>query len=562
VIFLFGALVYSGSQLPSAAGPSSPEDLAALEKKIQAVYEKVSKSTVALFADEEGRGRTLKGGVKERPTPKGRHIGSGTLITKEGHILTHAHHDFAPGAKVRVVLGDGRKATGKFLGVHGPHDLSLVKLDGEGPWPAVPLGEPAKLKRGENCLELGWPGTYYRDGRPPLLRLGRFLGSSTHHLFSSCVIRGGDSGGPLVNLDGELIGVSDFSPNEQHGTGHVSVAVYLQIHKDLLQSKFVDESILRIGPLKGDLTGRGPFKDTKGLGTLGKSIRPSVVVVLSPDQPVALGLVVGADGWILTRASELEDRVLCQLADGRRLKASVAGKSEEHDLALLKVAATDLPVVAWSDRPLKPGVLVASVGPEPHPLVFGAVASPVLKVPLYKGGRLPFDVQAPEPAADIPGVQITDVWQGEPTRKEVVQDYDLLTHVEGTPVPTMKEYQRVTKPLLAKAVAGERVQLTIQRGDKTLKVKVSIECDFVTSGSYRYLGGRRGGFPAAFLHDAWVSRSHNGSPVVDVEGKVIGINLATESVGLLRAREPGLMHAIPADVVRKLVEQLRKSAKR
>jgi S1-C subfamily serine protease len=546
----------------STSGPSSPADLATLEKKIQTAYEKVSKSTVALFADEKGRGRTLKGDVKDPPTPKGRHIGSGTLITKEGHVLTHAHHDFAPGARVRVVLGDGRQATGKFLGVHGPFDLSLVKLDGEGPWPAVPLGSPAKLKPGEHCLELGWPGTYYRDGRPPLLRLGRFLGSSGSYLFTSCVIRGGDSGGPLVNLDGELLGASDLSPSEQHGTGHVSVAVYLQIRKDLLQSKFVDESILRIGPLKENLTGRGPFKDTRGLVALGKSIRRSIVVVLSPDQPVALGLVVGADGWILTRASELEDRVLCQLADGRRLKASVMARSEEHDLALLKVAATDLTVVAWSDRPLKPGALVASVRPEPSPLVFGAVASPVLKVTLYKGGRLPFDVQAPEPAADIPGVQITDVWQGEPTRKEVVQDYDLLTHVEGTPVPTVKEYQRVTKPLLARAVAGEKLELTIRRDDEALKVKVRIECDFVSGGSYRYLGGRRGGLPAAFLHDAWVPRSHNGSAVVDVEGKVIGMNLATESVGNLRAREAGLMHAIPADVLRKLVGELRKSAKR
>ncbi len=39
----------------------------------------------------------------------------GTIITKEGHVLTHAHYDLEikPGTAVRVIAGDGRKAVGK-----------------------------------------------------------------------------------------------------------------------------------------------------------------------------------------------------------------------------------------------------------------------------------------------------------------------------------------------------------------------------------------------------------------------------------------------------------------
>jgi serine protease Do len=546
----------------SPAAPDRPEGLQALEQRIQAVYQKVSRSTVVLFAAEKGRGNTRKGfgvvlGVE--PSPEGSRLGTGCLITTEGHVLTHAHHDYAPGAKVRVVFADGRQSKGKFLGVDGPDDLSLVKLDGGGPWPAVPLGSPDRLKPGDSVVMVGFPVPYYRDGRPPLLRLGRFCEFSGNYLLSSCTIRPADSGGPLVDLAGELIGVS-VGPGRPYpqGTRHVSAAVYLQVRNSLLESKLVDE--LHINPSMGDVTGRSPFTDDTRFASLATPIRRSIVVVHSADRPVALGLIVAADGWILTKASEVEDRVFCQLADGRHLEASVTGRSTEHDLALLKVSATGLPVAAWSDRPLTPGVIVASVGPEPDAPVFGAVGSPVLEVPLEKGGRLPFSVRAPEPAAAEPGVEITDVWEAMPPTTQGVQGYDLLTHVEDTPVPTTEEYKRVTKRLLEMAVAGERLQLTIQRRQKTLHVNGPVESALVTSSKfYVYdLGGRRTGFPAAFLHDAFVPRSHSGGPVIDVEGEVIGINIACESVGLRNAREYAFVYAIPADVVRKVLVELRK----
>ena len=54
-------------------------------------------------------------------------------------------------------------------------------------------------------------------------------------------------------------------------------------------------------------------------------------------------------------------------------------------------------------------------------------------------------------------------------------------------------------------------------------------------------------------------RRHNGSAVVDFDGKVIAINVATWLVGTThQSREPGMMYAIPADVLRKLLTELQK----
>ena len=71
------------------------------------------------------------------------------------------------------------------------------------------------------------------------------------------------------------------------------------------------------------------------------------------------------------------------LADGRKLEASLKGKSEKHDLALLHVPAKDLPAAPWSDSPA-PSVaqVVASIGPKSTPLSFGVVCSKVEAVPV------------------------------------------------------------------------------------------------------------------------------------------------------------------------------------
>jgi serine protease Do len=548
------AAAEKGHSGPEPAGQTNPtvsprpEDLPVLERRVQAIYEKVKASTVAVF--------TVSG-----------QFGSGTVVTREGHVLTHAHHSYKPGTEIQVVFEDGRKVRGKLLGVHRRWDLSLAKLDGDGPWPAVPLGSPDGTRAGDICFMMSSPTYgYYRVGRPPLLRLGRLLGVSGQHLVTTCTSGGGDSGGALLNLDGELIGVTDINP-AQEGVGHVSVGTYLKIRNELLESKFVDAK--RIDRSMWTLKGVGPFKDVQGLSGFAEPVRRSVVMVLSGERLVAQGTVVGAEGWVLTKASDLSDPIVCQFADGRRLEASVAGKSWEHNLALLKVAAKGLPAVVWSERPLKAGMIVASVGPAPivsinatlKQPVFGAVGSSVLiDVPLQRV-QFPFDdVHAPKAA--IAGVQITKAWTIDPLDPSktipVVRDGDVVTHVQGIPVPTVEEYKRVAKRFLdsREALDGKKATLTIRREGKMLEVDVIPESAVFNLG-FNYpddYGGRQSGFPSVFLHDAWVSRGCHGGPVIDVDGKVIGINLAT---GVSRGNGSGVMYAVPANVARQLSTKLR-----
>jgi serine protease Do len=170
----------------SRVPPTRPKELPEFEQAIRSVYERALPSI----------GLMLRG-------PKKEHSGTGVVISREGHVLTHGHPYLTPGTSVTMVFGDGRSADGKVLGVHRYFDVGLVKLAGEGPWPAVPLGTSASLKPGDLCLAVGYPkahvtffhGDGHEKGQPPLPRLGRVLGRYKHHVMTSCDLSGGDSGG-------------------------------------------------------------------------------------------------------------------------------------------------------------------------------------------------------------------------------------------------------------------------------------------------------------------------------------------------------------------------------
>src|SRR5437763_503298 len=51
----------------------------------------------------------------------------------------------------------------------------------------------------------------------------------------------------------------------------------------------------------------------------------STVAVLCDGKQVALGTVVGADGWVLTKASQLKGAAAVKLKDGRTFDAKVVG---------------------------------------------------------------------------------------------------------------------------------------------------------------------------------------------------------------------------------------------
>ena len=76
------------------------------------------------------------------------------------------------------------------------------------------------------------------------------------------------------------------------------------------------------------------------------------------------GVIFDSSGRILTNEHVVRGRVQVQvtLADGRRLPAVVVGADPRLDIAVLRVAAKNLPVAELHSGPLKVGQLVVAIG--------------------------------------------------------------------------------------------------------------------------------------------------------------------------------------------------------
>jgi len=101
------------------------------------------------------------------------------------------------------------------------------------------------------------------------------------------------------------------------------------------------------------------------------------------------GFIISEDGYVVTNAHVIQDatEIVVQLTDRRQLEAEVVGKDATIDIALLKVEAEDLPVVATgSSEELEVGEWVVAIGSP-----FGFENSVTAGIVSAKGRSLPSD---------------------------------------------------------------------------------------------------------------------------------------------------------------------------
>ncbi|HZZ29447.1 MAG TPA: trypsin-like peptidase domain-containing protein [Pirellulales bacterium] len=274
----------------------------------------------------------------------------------------------------------------------------------------------------------------------------------------------------------------------------------------------------------------------------------ATVRVVSGGKDVALGTVVGSEGWIITKYSELRDPVICRFTNGRQLHAQVVGYDPDYDLAMLKVDATGLKTVDWANDEHGPAVgqLVATASPGDLPIAVGVISVPERKIPAHSGWLgIHF--------GDGNNAQILRVLSGSPAEQAGLKADDILLELNEQKVADSAQFV----DLIHRLRPGDQVHLLVKRGDDQLKFAATLkraEDVGVVSRNDRMneMGGalsyRSFSFPKVIQHDTVLRPADCGGPLVDLSGKVVGINIAragrTES------------YAVPADNVRKLLADL------
>lgn len=262
----------------------------------------------------------------------------------------------------------------------------------------------------------------------------------------------------------------------------------------------------------------------------------STVRVQCDGKDVALGTIVGPDGWILTKASEVKGRPVCRLQDGRRLEARVVGAHEPYDLALLKIDAAALPAVEWGDnKSAVVGAWVAAPSLEDVPVAVGVVSVAARAVtardlPASNNPASGYLGIVLAEAAEV-GARISQVMPNSPAAKAGLKADDLFLSFAGRAVQDADSLLNA----LGRHKPGDVVAFRVKRGSEEVQLQATLDRwprgrgrgrgDFMNRMGGA-LSDRRNGFPTILQHDAVLRPSDCGGPLVDLDGKVVGINIA------------------------------------
>ncbi|HEX6983998.1 MAG TPA: trypsin-like peptidase domain-containing protein, partial [Planctomycetaceae bacterium] len=193
---------------PSETPPPAEYDLTPEEAVNVAVYEKCNRGVVNITSKGLPGERFL---FMEVPADGS---GSGSIIDKQGHVLTN-FHVVENAQQVEVALFDGSTFDAKFVGADPVNDLAVIKIDAppEKLFP-IPIGDSSLLKVGMRVFAIGNPFGLERTMTEGIVSsLNRSLQIRGNRSIKAIIqtdaaVNPGNSGGPLLDSRGQLVGVN------------------------------------------------------------------------------------------------------------------------------------------------------------------------------------------------------------------------------------------------------------------------------------------------------------------------------------------------------------------
>jgi serine protease Do len=262
----------------------------------------------------------------------------------------------------------------------------------------------------------------------------------------------------------------------------------------------------------------------------------STVRIKCNDKDAILGTVVDADGYILTKLSELKGTVFVRMGDGSEYEASKVAEHKDTDLALLKVQAKGLKAVKFADaKEIPRGHWVAASGPTSDPVSVGIVSVMTRKLTgrdtvitnPNRGylGVIPVDEKDGE--GNGVGAKLSEVVPGGAAEKGGLKVDDIVVEVNGKKVTS----QQALRDILDNVRGGDVITVKVKRKDDMKDLKVTLGSAPKDRGDIQnsmgsLLSNRRTGFPQVLQTDMVVDAKDCGGPVVDLDGNVLGINIA------------------------------------
>ena len=367
-------------------------------------------------------------------TEKQHGLGSGVIISKDGHILTNNHVvDGADEIKVSL-FDDKRNFTAKVVGRDAKTDIAVLKIEAKD-LPTATLADSDKIEVGDMVLAIGNPfgiGQTVTMGIVSATRRGG-MGIEEYEDFiqTDAAINPGNSGGALVDTDGRLVGICTAILSRNGGNQGVGFAVPVNLARNVM------EQILKKGKVER--------------GYLGVSIQ-DVTPELRKDfsVPEGRGALIGGvtEGSAAEEAGLRSGDVIIEfdgkpVKDSRRLKLMVGQATP----------GTKIEVKAMRDGKEKIFTITLKETPD-HVTALGRGESPdesaqalhgLSVVDIDADARRQFDLPA-----TLKGALILKIDTDSAAYEAGLRKGDVIQEINRKPIASAEDAERATKNLASK----------------------------------------------------------------------------------------------------------------
>ena len=247
-------IVYFNPQI-LAKSSNSPKQQQMVVNSYAPAVKKISQSVVSIYAQGEVSRRSQISPEMQRfmglssllpQTVTQQYLGSGVVMSSDGYIVTN-YHVIKNATQIIVSLWDNNLLEAKLIGSDSVTDIAVLKIEALNLTPAT-FANSDNTQTGDIVMAVGNPYGLSQSVSLGIVsakgRSGLDVSTIENFIQTDAAINAGNSGGALINANGEVVGISTATFN-QNGAQGINFAIPSNATQHIMREILKNGKVLR-----------------------------------------------------------------------------------------------------------------------------------------------------------------------------------------------------------------------------------------------------------------------------------------------------------------------------